>query len=401
MLRPSDRLNELNKVSPEVAWKLVDTLFRQTMSMFAGASVFMVLGVVGYVGSGSLWYLAGLAYTVCVFLWRFWQTRLYARSRDSATPVMWAWRSVQSGWATAAGWGAWSAVVLFEPEKSIVIMVIGMHAGLVAGGAVRNCAVPLIAVGQILLSAIPLFVACVLSNNPYLQVYAGIVALHLLAALTLTKALHRQTLLLLLKEREKSDLVDRLAIANQELEVINQHLERLVATDALTGVANRRAFDLAVAREWRQSAREQAPLSLLILDVDHFKAFNDLYGHQAGDACLREVASAAESATRRPRDMLARYGGEEFVVVLPATYLDGAIKIAEDILSAVEARAVRHDHSTFGHITVSIGASCMVANQEEGVERLTAAADSALYSAKRGGRNRVHAAEVQKAPSVA
>src|SRR4051794_31222008 len=117
MRRLANPLSELGLLSPDVAWKLIDRLFRQTTSLIVGASVFMVLGVVGYIGTGSSWYLGGLAYTFCIFLWRFRQTRLYARQRDSASPTDWAWRSLRSGWATAIGWGAWSAAVLFEPEK--------------------------------------------------------------------------------------------------------------------------------------------------------------------------------------------------------------------------------------------------------------------------------------------
>lgn len=393
MPRSADRLTGLDELPADIAWKLVDTLFQQTTSLIAGASVFMVLAIAGFVGTGSSWYLGGLVYTVSACAWRFWQTRVYSRSRDSATPIIWAWRSIRSGWATAAGWGAWSAVVLFEPEKSIVIMVIGMHAGLVAGGAVRNCAVRAVATGQIVLAAIPLFFACLASGNPYLHVYAGIVALHLVAALTLTKHLHKQTLQLLLKEREASELVARLETANQDLGVTNQHLETLVATDALTGVSNRRAFDLASSREWSRSIREQTALSMLLLDVDHFKAFNDFYGHQAGDGCLQEVALVINSAIHRPGDILARYGGEEFAVILSGTYLDGATQAADRIQEALAARALVHDASPFGYVTVSIGAACMVPNLDEKTESLTGLADAALYAAKRAGRNRVHAAE--------
>ena len=394
MSRLSDRLTGLDTVSPEVAWKLVGTLFGQTVSLVMAAAVFMLLGVVGFVGTGSPWYLAGMAYTMCVFIWRFWQTRAYARSRDHATPIAWAWRSIRSGWATAAGWGAWSSVVLYEPEQAIVMMVLGMHAGLVASGAVRNCAVRAVATGQSILAVVPLCLACVASGNNYLHVYAVLVALHFVAALVLTRTLHDQTLQLLLREGEKSELVTRLAAANQDLEVINQHLETLVVTDALTNVANRRAFDLASAREWHRSAREQVPLSLLLLDIDYFKAFNDFYAHQAGDACLCVVASAISSAVHRPSDMLARYGGEEFAVILPGTYLDGAAVIAEQIRAAVTGCALAHDTSLFGYVTVSIGAACVMPDQGATVERLTGLVDAALYAAKRGGRNRVHVAEM-------
>ena len=364
--------------------------------MIAGASVFMVLAIVGLIGTHSPWYLGGLMYTAGVCGWRLWQTRVYARSRDSGTPTIWAWRSIRSGWATAAGWGAWSAVVLCEPEKSIVIMTIGMHAGLVAGGAIRNCAVPTLAVGQTFLSTIPLFLACVACNDVYLHVYAGIIALHIVAVLTLTKHLHFQTLKLLLKEKEASDLVSRLEIANQDLGVTNRHLETLVGIDALTGVSNRWAFDLASSREWRRCIREQTPLSMLLLDVDHFKAFNDFYGHQAGDFCLREVAIAINSALRRPGDILARYGGEEFMVTLSGSDLEEAIRVAKDIVDAIASRALVHDASAFHRVTVSIGAACLFADQHTTVASLISLADTALYSAKREGRNCVRAAEPHK-----
>jgi two-component system chemotaxis family response regulator WspR len=205
--------------------------------------------------------------------------------------------------------------------------------------------------------------------------------------------LHRQMLRLFQQDQEKADLLRRLEAANQELEVINRHLETLVATDSLTGVANRRAFDLASAREWLRASRESMPVSLLLLDIDHFKAFNDFYGHQAGDACLRSVAAAAASAIRRPGDTLARYGGEEFTVILPGSRLDGAVRVAEQILAAIGEKAIPHDASPFGYVTASIGAACLTPSPDSTVESLIARADAALYAAKRGGRNRLHAAD--------
>jgi diguanylate cyclase (GGDEF)-like protein len=212
------------------------------------------------------------------------------------------------------------------------------------------------------------------------------------AALELTRFLHQKTLQQLLLDEEKSSLVDNLEHARQELEVINQHLETLVATDALTGVPNRRAFDLQAAREWRRCAREQAPMSLLLLDIDHFKAFNDFYGHQAGDDCLREVAAAA-LAIHRSGDLLARFGDEVFAIILPRTPLDGAVVIAEQVRMAILGRTLIHDASDLGQITVSVGAACLTPRPEATVEQLMALADAALYTAKHGGRNRVHAAE--------
>ena len=210
----------------------------------------------------------------------------------------------------------------------------------------------------------------------------------------LTKFLYRQTLELLQREAEKSILVERLETANQELAVINRHLQALAATDALTNVANRRAFDLAVTREWRRLSREALPLGMIILDVDHFKSYNDLHGHPAGDACLRTIIAAAASVIKRPTDLLARYGGEEFAVILPATYLDGAVQIAEQLRRVIAEHAVPHDASPFSHVTVSVGVACMLPNEHSVIEQLTARADAALYMAKRGGRNRVYAVEL-------
>ena len=211
--------------------------------------------------------------------------------------------------------------------------------------------------------------------------------------MTLAKFLRHQTLELLHREAETSVLVERLETANQDLAVINRHLENLAATDALTNVANRRAFDLAAAREWRRLSREALPLSLIILDVDHFKLYNDFYGHPAGDACLRTIASAAASVIKRPGDLLARYGGEEFAIILPATPADGAFQIAEQVRRAIAEHALPHDASPFSHVTVSAGVACLLPDESSAMEQLTARADAALYRAKRGGRNRVYVVE--------
>ncbi len=244
---------------------------------------------------------------------------------------------------------------------------------------------------------IPLLVACVASGNRCLIVYAGIGALLLVAAATLTRRLSRQTLQLLLKEQETAGLVARLEIANRELALANQHLETQVVIDALTGAFNRRAFDLTASREWGRAMREQIPLSLLLLDVDHFKAFNDRYGHQAGDACLQDIVAAIQSAIRRPGDVLARYGGEEFGIILPQTELDGAVHVARRVLEAVVAQSLAHDGCARGHVTVSIGAACLIPPPHSDVETLIGLADAALYLAKRDGRDCVRAAQTAMA----
>ncbi|MCB2107918.1 MAG: diguanylate cyclase [Rhodobacteraceae bacterium] len=166
-------------------------------------------------------------------------------------------------------------------------------------------------------------------------------------------------------------------------------LERLVFVDSLTGLPNRRAFDQAFAREWRRTRRIQEYLSIVMIDVDHFKQYNDLYGHGAGDECLREVASALGRCLQRPADIVARYGGEEFVALLPGTDATGGAAVADAMGLAVERANLAHKGSSVcGHVTISRGVASTVPESDEEPERLLKAADEELYQAKKTGRNR-------------
>ncbi len=176
------------------------------------------------------------------------------------------------------------------------------------------------------------------------------------------------------------------------LEVANAELIRLATTDGLTGIANRRRFDEVLEQEWSRAAREELPLSLLLLDVDWFKLFNDRYGHQDGDACLHAVAQAVAACVERPADLVARYGGEEFVVLLPDTDAQGAAILAERVRCAIVSLGLPHEDNAphGGIITASIGSATLVAaSSAGGPADLITAADRMLYEAKRSGRNRV------------
>ncbi|MFA5682961.1 MAG: PleD family two-component system response regulator [Lysobacteraceae bacterium] len=179
---------------------------------------------------------------------------------------------------------------------------------------------------------------------------------------------------------ERSRLLDRLEQANREL-------ERLATVDALTGLANRRQFDLVLAREWRRGARNERPLSLLLCDVDHFKQFNDAYGHLEGDRCLQRISERLAELARRSGDLAARYGGEEFALVLPETDQAGAAEMSEHILAEVRGLDQAHPSSTSGRVTLSIGVASVIPQAELSVTRLMAAADEALYEAKHAGRD--------------
>jgi diguanylate cyclase (GGDEF)-like protein len=187
------------------------------------------------------------------------------------------------------------------------------------------------------------------------------------------------------------DATDR-KIEETKLKDALEQMERMAATDALTGLANRRHFDGVADEEWRRCGREHQPLSVMLLDVDHFKLFNDRYGHLAGDRCLRVIASQVAAATRRPGDLAARYGGEEFLLLMPHTDRTGALCVAERVRHLVLDLAIAHEGIPSPRVvTVSIGVATAWPDPEspQSVSTLLAAADTALYQAKSGGRNRV------------
>ncbi|THB63544.1 MAG: diguanylate cyclase [Desulfovibrio sp.] len=167
-----------------------------------------------------------------------------------------------------------------------------------------------------------------------------------------------------------------------------QQLTRLAAVDGLTQVANRRHFDEYLAAEWRRHKREKGELALILCDIDHFKRYNDTYGHIAGDECLKAVARAIGSALKRPGDLLARYGGEEFVVLLPLTDLGGAMQVAEAIAREVAILEIDHKSSQVSdHVTLSMGVAVARPGPDNHATLLVAAADAAMYQAKEAGRN--------------
>lgn len=179
-----------------------------------------------------------------------------------------------------------------------------------------------------------------------------------------------------------------------------EQLKNLAETDGLTGMVNRRAFDEAFARETAGSARKNTPFSLLMVDIDRFKAYNDTYGHPAGDQCLRVVSKCLRQSVSRPADIVARYGGEEFVVLLPATSAKGAMIVAEQFARLLSQENIVHSGSEFGRVTASIGISCATgATLRVNPNRLLTEADAALYDAKTQGRNRIlaHSADERHA----
>lgn len=194
-----------------------------------------------------------------------------------------------------------------------------------------------------------------------------------------------------------SDISPR-KVAEQSLSELNARLEVLAMTDGLTGLMNRRAFDLALDDEFKRSARGGQLLSLLMIDVDRFKPFNDAYGHPAGDACLQAISTALMQLLRRPADRAARYGGEELAVILPDTSSEGAHHVAEAFRLAVRKLGIPHSGSAVGVVTISIGVATLAPGGElVRVQELILRADEALYDAKEAGRDRVRGWRMTKA----
>jgi diguanylate cyclase (GGDEF)-like protein len=184
-------------------------------------------------------------------------------------------------------------------------------------------------------------------------------------------------------------------LSEARLRELASSIEALATVDALTGIANRRQFDRAIQLEWQRAQRQHSPLTLLLLDVDRFKGFNDLYGHIEGDNCLCAIARIAVETTRRSSDTVARLGGEEFAVILPGTTSQGAPEMAEKIRQGVLEMGTVHEGNSHGVVTISIGCATVVPAEESNTLELMASADAALYEAKSAGRNCVKAASSQ------
>jgi diguanylate cyclase (GGDEF)-like protein len=187
-----------------------------------------------------------------------------------------------------------------------------------------------------------------------------------------------------------STLVDLAAVVMDEVELWqrNQDLERVAQTDGLTGIANRRTFDEALECAIRRARRTNEPVSLLLLDLDHFKVLNDMAGHQVGDEVLRRFAGVLAQAARRPDDVAARYGGEEFALILPATDQAGALDVAQRVIGNLVAAKLPHPKGIDGLVTVSVGVATADPGAKLAPETLLWAADTGLYEAKKAGRNR-------------
>ena len=171
------------------------------------------------------------------------------------------------------------------------------------------------------------------------------------------------------------------------LEIRSQEMTHLSNTDVLTGLYNRRFFDVELDKEWKRSGRNESTISVVLMDIDHFKSINDTYGHQVGDEYLKKMSEILSSVFKRDSDIVARYGGEEFIVLLPEVYVDHALKLAEEAMRKIESMNIDHQGLKVG-TTISVGVNCCIPNFNSRPDSIITGADEALYMAKNSGRNR-------------
>ncbi len=234
------------------------------------------------------------------------------------------------------------------------------------------------------------------SPNESLLLLQSFMAVFAVTSLILSAVIDERTearfLLMQAIENLESQVIERTAKLQQSetsLKQANLELEKLVNLDSLTQIANRHCFDDRLRIEWQRLSREQQPISLLLIDVDYFKRYNDCYGHQVGDECLKAIAQALEKALYRPADLVARYGGEEFAAILPNTEINGASIVAEEIRIAIANLEIPHQNSDISDIvTISVGVTSLIPSPQQKSLTLIKQADVALYSAKQQGRNR-------------
>ncbi len=271
--------------------------------------------------------------------------------------------------ASSACWGVICLCILaLEHDPVLYALSLVATCGIAGAVAARNLAFPRIALLQMLASLLPALAGCLLADDTGYRALMLIIPLLFVGLSVVVVERHRQLVGLMLAQNE---------------------LKRLAQTDSLTGLPNRRRLDEAQSEEWRRAARTGMPLSLLLIDADRFKSYNDLYGHRRGDQVLIAIAGVLRTGAQRAGDLPARQGGEEFAVLLPGVAQPAAVAIAERLRAAVQALTIAHAGNEAGVVTVSIGVACSRPAAGQPVAELFEAADRALYRAKDAGRNRV------------
>ncbi len=371
--------------TPEQRWTLASSLYEQQISLIQLNIVFFATLIICYIYTGLMIFNELNAAGVVILLGRLYQRRCFMNARPEAdrpgrrTPEAWAVDFAVGASLSATLWGVTSTYVLLSQQDiALQFFVLMVQTGWLSAKAMRNAASPLVVYSQLMLTMVPTLVALVMIPTSFVQVLIPFILTRFVVSIDFL--------------RYHSGQFRTLIDSEQRLSEVNAQLEALSNTDGLTGIGNRRAFDQRLVVEWGRAVRERAAIAIALIDVDHFKRYNDHYGHVSGDVCLRQVAAMLAGAIGRSTDLAARYGGEEFVALLPATDEAGARVVAEGLLRSLEILNLPHEESPIGHVSVSIGIVSLKPTAADEPESLITLADRALYHAKRSGRNQVRTA---------
>jgi diguanylate cyclase (GGDEF)-like protein len=363
--------------------------FRQSwiLSLLVGGLLCYLAIDAGDFMLGMLWY-AGFAFLIilrlCLVL------RFHRAQIDLNEYEHWQQQFFIITLLTGVAWGAGAILIGSGQDAAGKVFILMLLIG-VSGGAI-----PLLGMLQRVMLAfqLPMVIPYVVWMAPGFE-GRGV-------ALILVTALYLLTVMFAMKRLEKNVSLTlamqyKLEQRTEQLQDANDKLEHMVLEDSLTQINNRRYFEREMEKEWKKARRNQTPLSLLMIDIDYFKLYNDTYGHAAGDECLRKVASLLSKAVHRPGDLLARIGGEEFVALLPDIDEEGALKVAQTMQQILQQAGIVHATSPVNEfVTVSIGYCVAVPEGDETWLGLFRAADNAMYKAKSKGRNHIVAGTMEK-----